>query len=296
MNIKNVYILDDRAILYLNGEDTKEFLQNLISNDMNKVSETNTCFTSLLSPQGKFLYEFIIIKHKSGYLIDCEKSQADGLYKQLSTYKLRSKVEILNLSNEFVVAAFSYEKFLTFDKVQDKSGFTIKYREDPIFLDPRNKQLGARLIINLEKLYLSLKKLDLHDANLREYYSFSHKLGVVPKDLNKLQNKLFGIECNYEELNGIDFKKGCYVGQENTARIKLKNKLSKRLLPINITKGELTEGESIYYNENEIGKVLIDNGYPFALIKYLDENFNGKSDFNTKEASIKIKLPDWIKT
>ena len=296
MNIKNVYILDDRAILYLNGEDTKEFLQNLISNDMNKVSETHTCFTSLLSPQGKFLYEFIIIKHKSGYLIDCEKSQADGLYKQLSTYKLRSKVEILNLSNEFVVAAFSYEKFLTFDKVQDKSGFTIKYREDPIFLDPRNKQLGARLIINLEKLYLSLKKLDLHDANLHEYYSFSHKLGIVPKDLNKLQNKLFGIECNYEELNGIDFKKGCYVGQENTARIKLKNKLSKRLLPINITKGELTEGESIYYNENEIGKVLIDNGYPFALIKYLDENFNGKSDFNTKEASIKIKLPDWIKT
>jgi folate-binding protein YgfZ len=296
MNIKNVYILDDRAILYLNGEDTKEFLQNLISNDMDKVSETHTCFTSLLSPQGKFLYEFIIIKHKSGYLIDCEKYQADGLYKQLSTYKLRSKVEILNLSNEFVVAAFSYEKFLTFDKVQDKSGFTIKYREDPIFLDPRNKQLGARLIINLEKLYLSLKKLDLHDANLREYYSFSHKLGIVPKDLNKLQNKLFGIECNYEELNGIDFKKGCYVGQENTARIKLKNKLSKRLLPINITKGELTEGESIYYNENEIGKVLIDNGYPFALIKYLDENFNRKSDFNTKEASIKIKLPDWIKT
>ena len=295
MNIKNVYILDDRAILYLNGEDTKEFLQNLISNDINKVSETNTCFASLFSPQGKFLYEFIIIKHKSGYLIDCEKSQADELYKQLSIYKLRSKVEILNLSNEFVVAAFSHEKFLTFDEAQDVSGFTLKYREDPIFLDPRNKQLGARLIINLEKLYLSLKKLDLHDANLREYYSFSHKLGIVPKDLNKLQNKLFGIECNYEELNGIDFKKGCYVGQENTARIKLKNKLSKRLLPISAIDGKLTEGESIYYNENEIGKVLIEKEYPFALIKYLDENFNGKSEFNTKEASIKIEKPDWIK-
>ena len=228
-------------------------------------------------------------------MIDCEKSQADGLYKQLSIYKLRTKVEILNLSNEFVVAAFSHEKFLTFDEAQDFSGFTLKYREDPIFLDPRNKQLGARLIINLEKLYLSLKKLDLHDANLSEYYSFSHKLGIVPKDLNKLQNKLFGIECNYEELNGIDFKKGCYVGQENTARIKLKNKLSKRLLPISTIDGKLTEGESIYYNENEIGKVLIDNDYPFALIKYLDENYNGKSNFNTKEASIKIEKPDWIK-
>ena len=296
MNVKNVYILDDRAILYVNGEDAKEFLQNLISNNINKVTDANSCFTSLLSPQGKFLYEFFIIKHKSGYIIDCEKPQVDGLFKQLSIYKLRSKVEILNLSNEFVVAAFSHEKFLTFDEAQDISGFTLKYREDPIFLDPRHKKLGARLIINLEKLYLSLKKLGLKDSKLKDYYSFSHKLGIVPKDLNKLQNKLFGIECNYEELNGIDFKKGCYVGQENTARIKLKNKLSKRLLPINSVQGELIEGESIYQNEKEVGKVLIEKDYPFALIKFRDINFSENLDFNTKDASIKIEKPDWIKT
>ena len=295
MNIKNVYILDDRAILYINGEDAKEFLQNLISNDINKVSDVNSCFSSLLTPQGKFLYEFIIIKHKSGYLLDCEKPQAEELFKQLSLYKLRSKVEILNLSNEFVVAAFSHEKFLTFDEAKDQPGYTIKYREDPIFLDPRNKNLGARLIINLEKLYLSLKKLDLHDANLKEYYSLSHSLGIVPKDLNKLKDKLFGIECNFEELNGIDFKKGCYVGQENTARIKLKNKLSKRLFPINVINGKLHEGESIYNNEIEIGKVLIDSDYPFALIKYLNENFDEKANFKTKEASINVNKPDWIK-
>ena len=296
MNIKNVYILDDRAILYVNGEDAKEFLQNLISNDVNKVSDVSSCFTSLLSPQGKFLFEFIIIKHKSGYILDCEKSQVDGLFKQLNVYKLRSKVEILNLSNEFVVAAFSHEKFLTFEEAQDVAGFTLKYREDPIFLDPRNKELGARLIINLEKLYLSLKKLGLQDSSLQDYYSHCHKLGIVPKDLNKLQNKLFGIECNYEELNGIDFKKGCYVGQENTARIKLKNKLSKRLLPINSVQGELTEGESIYHKEKEIGKVLIEKDYPFALIKFRDVNLSENIDFNTKDASIKIEKPDWIKT
>ena len=295
MNIKNVYILEDRAILYINGEDAKEFLQNLISNDINKVSDVNSCFSSLLTPQGKFLYEFIIVKHKSGYLLDCEKPQAEELFKQLSLYKLRSKVEILNLSNEFVVAAFSYQKFLTFDEAKDKPGYTIKYREDPIFLDPRNKDLGARLIINLEKLYLSLKKLDLHDANLKEYYSLSHSLGIVPKDLNKLKDKLFGIECNFEELNGIDFKKGCYVGQENTARIKLKNKLSKRLFPINVINGKLHEGESIYNNEIEIGKVLIDSDYPFALIKYLNENFDEKVNFKTKDASININKPYWIK-
>ena len=294
MNIKNVYILNDRAVLFINGDDAKDFLQNIISNDINKVTEKTSCFTSLLTPQGKFLYEFIIIKHKSGFLIDCEKSQMDGLYKQLKMYKLRSKVEILNLSNEFVIAAFSHEKFLTFDGAKDDPGFTLKFREDQILLDPRCKKLGARLVINLEKLYLSLKKLGLYDADLNEYYSLSHTLGIVPKNLNKLQNKLFGIECNYEEINAIDFKKGCYIGQENTARIKLKNKLSKRLLPIILINGKLHEGESIFNKNVEIGKVLIGDDYPFALIKYLDNNFEENAELKTKEASISIKKPDWI--
>ena len=291
----SVHILKDRAIIYINGIDAKDFLQNLITNDINKVSESSSCFASLLTPQGKFLYEFIIVKHKSGYFIDCEKSQSEEIFNQLNLYKIRSKVEILNLSNEFVVASFGYEKYLSIQGSKDILGYTFKYREDPIVLDPRNKELGARLIINLEKLYLSLKKLELKDDIIENYYAQSHKLGIVPKNLNKLKNKLFGIECNHEELNGIDFKKGCYVGQENTARIKLKNKLSKRLFPVIIIKGELTEGESIYNDKIEIGKVLIDNDYPFALVKYLNDSFNEKVDFNTKNASIRIKKPDWIK-
>ena len=296
MNNNQVYILEDRAILYINGDDAKEFLQNLISNDINKVNDDNSCFASLLTPQGKFLFEFIIVKHKSGYFIDCEKSQANDLFKQLSIYKLRSKVEILNLSNEFVIAVFDSEKFLSFDNAKDVLGHTVKYREDPIVLDPRHKELGARLIINLEKLYLSLKKLGLKSADPIEYYKISHQLGIVPKDLNKLQNKLFGIECNFEELNGLDFKKGCYVGQENTARIKLKNKLSKRLLPIQVTKGDLHQDEPIYNDEVEIGKILIEKDFPFALIKYLDDNFNENLDYSTKNASFKIIKPNWIKS
>jgi len=295
MNIQSVYILKDRGILYINGKDVDEFLQNLISNDIKKVNNTNSCFASLLTPQGKFLFSFIIVKHKSGYFFDCEKSQAEGLFKQLSVYKLRSNVEIMNLSNEFVVAAFNHEKFLSFEKAKDTPGNTIKYREDPILLDPRNKDLGARLIINLEKLYLSLKKLELKDTNIDEYYKFSHELGIPQKDMNKLQNKLFGIECNFEELNGIDFKKGCYVGQENTARIKLKNKLSKRLLPIQVIKGELNENASIHSDDIEVGKVLINNEYPFALVKYLDDNFNEKNEFKSENAILKIKIPNWIK-
>ena len=296
MNNNEVYILEDRAILYINGNDAKEFLQNLITNDVNKVSDDKSCFASLLTPQGKFLFEFIIVKHKSGYFIDCEKSQANDLFKQLSIYKLRSKVEILNLSNEFVIAVFGSKKFLAFDNAKEILGHTVKFREDPIVLDPRNKELGARLIINLEKLYLSLKKLELKSADPIEYYKISHQLGIVPKNLNKLQNKLFGIECNFEELNGLDFKKGCYVGQENTARIKLKNKLSKRLLPIQVTKGELHQDEIIYNNEIEIGKILIEKDFPFALVKYLDDNFNENFDYTSKNASLKIIKPSWIKS
>ena len=291
----SVYILKDRSVLYLNGQDVKDFLQNLISNDINKVTDNSSCFASLLTPQGKFLYEFIVIKHKSGFFIDCEKSQSEEILKQLNLYKIRSNVEILNLSNEFVVASFSYEKYLTIDNSKDILGFIIRYREDPIVLDPRNKNLGARLIINLEKLYLSLKKLELKDDKIEDYYNQSHKLGIVPKNLNKLKNKLFGIECNFEELNGIDFKKGCYVGQENTARIKLKNKLSKRLLPVEIIDGKLDEDETVYCNNIEIGKILINEEYPFALIKFSNENFNKDLTLKSKNGSFKIFIPKWLK-
>ena len=295
MNIKKVYILEDRGILYLNGADTKEFLQNMISNDINKVNENNSCFASLLSPQGKFLYAFIVVKHKSGYFLDCEKSQIETLFKQLNIYKLKSKVEIMNLSNEFVVAAFNRERFLKFEGAKDIPGSTFKYREDSVLLDPRDKNLGARLIINLEKLYLSLKKLELKNSPTDEYYQLSHNLGIAQKNMNKLQNRLFGIECNFEELNGIDFKKGCYIGQENTARIKLKNKLLKRLLPVELIEGELNQDDLIYNGEFEIGKVLINNQYPFALIKYLDNHFINGNEFKCKNAKVKIKKPDWIK-
>ena len=291
----SVYILEDRALIYINGLDAKDFLQNLISNDINKVSDNSSCFASLLTPQGKFLYEFIVIKHKSGFFIDCEKNQSDEILKLLNIYKIRSKVEILNLSNEFVVASFGYEKYLSIEGSKDILGFTFKYREDPVILDPRNKNLGARLIINLEKLYLSLKKLDLKNDKIEKYYIKSHKLGIVPKNLNQLQNKLFGIECNFEELNGIDFKKGCYVGQENTARIKLKNKLSKRLLPIEIIEGKLSENEKIYNNDVEIGKILICNDYPFGLIKYKDENFDREQTFKSNNCSFKVIVPQWLK-
>ena len=294
MNNKKVYILEDRAILFIQGKDAKDFLQNIITNDINKVNEFNSLFASILTPQGKYLFDFLIIKHKNGYFLDCEKIQADKLFNQLTLYKLRSKVEIINLSNEFVVAAISKDKFLEFDKAKALSGLTIRYREDPVVLDPRNKELGARIIINLEKLYLSLKKLNLTSSNVEEYYELSHRLGIAQIDTEKLKNQLFGIECNFEELNGIDFQKGCYVGQENTARIKLKNKLIKRLFPIKVISGTLEKG-TIDYKEIEVGKILIKGRFPFALVKFKQINLDEDIEYKCGEAILKIIRPEWTK-
>ena len=294
MNKDNIYILEDRGIVYISGEDTFNYLQNIISNDLNKVSDNQSCFSYLLTPQGKYLFEFIVIKHKGGYFLDCPKYQIDNLYKQLSLYKLRSKVEITNLSNEFVVAALSKEKFLEFKNTNNKAGMTIKFGEDPIFLDPRCTSLGSRIVINLEKLNLSTKKLNLKISNINEYYQLSHSLGIPISDTEKFQNKIFGLETNSEELNAIDFKKGCYVGQENTARMKLKEKISRRIYSIEVVEGNIGLNEVIKVNNNEIGKIINNSKFPFGLFKFKDPHFKLEEILPTDRAKIKIKKPFWV--
>ena len=292
MNKEKIYILEDRGIIYINEEDAFAYLQNIISNDLNKVTDNQSCFSYLLTPQGKYLFEFIIIKHKNGYFLDCPKYQIENLSKQLNLYKLRSKVEVTNLSNEFVVGALSKDKFIEFEK-NNNPGVTIKFREDPVILDPRSIKLGARIVINLEKLYLSAKKLSLKISNIEEYYKLSHSLGIPNSDTQNFQNKIFGLEINSEELNAIDFKKGCYVGQENTARMKLKEKLSKRIYPVEIIEGNISIDDIIKINNTEIGKIVNNTKFSFGLFKFKDPNFQFEKILETDRAKIKIKKPFW---
>ena len=282
MEKDQIFFLKDRGIIFINGKDAKEFLQNIVTNDINKVSDTSSCFASLLTPQGKYLFDFIIVKHKSGYFLDCEKTLAANLLGRLNLYKLNSSLEILNLSNEFEVAVISKDKFLSLDGAEDLEGNTVRYNDDPVILDPRLKKLGGRIIANLEKLTLSIKSLGLKSQNPKEYYDLSHKNGIAQINTINLQNKIFGLECNFEELNGIDFKKGCYVGQENTARMKLKNKLRKKLVPLKSEK-KLKTGSDIIFKDSKVGTVLISEPYPFALIKLFDPDY---SEFKDKDLSI----------
>ncbi len=282
MEKDQIFFLKDRGVIFINGNDAKEFLQNIVTNDINKANDTSSCFASLLTPQGKYLFDFIIVKHKNGYFLDCEKKQLDKLVDKLNIYKLNSNIEILNLSNEFEVAVISKDKFLSLNGSKDIEGNTLKYNNDTVILDPRLKSLGGRIIANLEKLTLSLKNLGLKIENSKKYYDLSHKLGIPQINTIDLQEKIFGLECNFEELNGIDFKKGCYVGQENTARMKLKNKLRRKLVPLKSDK-KLKAGSDVNYKDIKIGKVLISEPYPFALIKTVDPDF---SEFKDKEVLI----------
>ena len=277
MKKDQIFILKDRGVLLISGQDSKDFLQNLVTNDINKVTETQSCFSSLLTPQGKYLFDFMIVKHKDGYFLDCELNQINGLINRLNVYKLNSKIEITNLSHKFQVTVMSNEKFISINNSKNLEGATITYRDDPFFIDPRNKKLGARGIVNLEKLYLSIKKLELKLEDSKNYYELSYNLGIAQINTKNLQEKVFGLECNFEELNGIDFKKGCYVGQENTARMKLKNKVRKKLFAIK-SNDKLKIGSDINFNSIKIGQIVIDEPYPFGLIKIVDPDLSEYKD------------------
>ena len=296
MNMDEIYILEDRGFIFVNGEDAKDFLQNIITKDINTVTDNNSSFASILTPQGKYLVEFFIIKHNDGYLLDCEKSNVEQLTKIFSNYKLRSKVNFNNESNNYAAAIISKDKFISLENGKNSLGFTIQYRTNPIFMDPRNELIGARLISPLEKLHLSIKKLNLKIANKNDYYNKCYEIGIPEKNLNKLKEKIFGIENNLEELNALDFKKGCYVGQENTSRIKLRSKLRRRLLPVKLIKGKINENEVIKFQNFEVGRILIDQPCPFAIIKLTDPNINKflNENLQCESGTVKIFAPEWL--
>ena len=281
MERDQIIILENRGLISIIGEDAREYLQNIITNDIDKVSRSSSIFSALLSPQGKYLFDFFVIKNDRGYLLDCDGNSVKSLIDNLSKYKIRSKIEVKDISSSYVVGIIHYENFKMIQKELNKQAFTLHFRDSPIFVDPRDSDLGARIISPLEKLYLTIKKLNLKIVENNSYIKKAFLKGIPVEGLMSLQNQLFGLEINFEKLNAIDFKKGCYVGQENTARMKLKNKIRRQLMSIK-TEKSVKIGDEIKYNDNVIGKILIDKPYPFALIKLFDPEFSVFKDKTLK--------------
>ena len=296
MEKNQIVILEDRGLILVEESEAKDFLQNIISNDINKVNQSHSIFSGIFTPQGKYLYEFFIIKHKKGYLLDCHMELKDDLIQHLLKYKLRSKIEIKDLSSSHVVGIISKDKFEEIQKELNSKEKTVIYRESPCFIDSRLPFLGARILSSLERLHLTIKKLDLKIIDKSNYLKLAHTQGVAIKGVKNLQNNLFGLESNFEELNAIDYKKVCYVGQENTARMKLKDKLRRRLLPI-VSKMPVNISDEIKFNDQLVGRVLIGDQYPFALIKLYDPEFKifSKQKLKIKDLEIQILIPNHLK-
>ena len=274
MEKNQITLLEDRGLISITGNDAKDFLQNIITNDVSKVDISNSIFSGLFSPQGKYLFEFFLLKSEDGYLLDCDEKFILELTNYLTKYKLRSKVEIKNISNEYTVGILSLEKFEEIQKSENVETNTIKYRQSILFIDPRKKELGARLLSNLEKLHLTIKKLNLEIVEAEIYYSKAYSFGIPTVGVENLKEQLFGLEANLDTFNAIDFKKGCYVGQENTARMKLKKKLRKKLMPIK-TDAPIRIGSALSFDKELVGKVLINKPFPFALVNlYYNNNLN----------------------
>ena len=304
MEINEATILDDRGFIKINGDEAKSFLQNIVTNDIEKITDNLSLFSSIFSPQGKYLYEFFILKFEDGYLLECEKKLTSEIIKIFDFYKLRTKVNLIDVSKKYTNIIISLEKFKEITKTEHVKGSTLSCEEgstlscenERIYVDSRHKNLGAKIITKIENAENIIKKLDLKKIDKKNYYEKSFALGIPQLNLTKLKDKIFGIENNLDELNGIDFKKGCYIGQENTSRIKLRNKLRRRILPVQKITGEISENDIIKYKDIEIGKIMIDEPYSFALVKIVAPDLNEfiNTELICGKSKIKILKPEWI--
>ncbi len=296
MEINETIILDNRGYIEISGNEAKTFLQNIVTNDIEKITNNLTLFSSILTPQGKYLYEFFILKINDSYLLECEKKDITEIIKIFNYYKLRSKVDLKDVSKKYINIIITSEKFNEISKNKSIRGKTIIYDGEIIFVDPRNENLGAKIISRVEKSENLIKNLNLKTIDKNNYYLKSFNLGIPQIDLSKLKDKIFGIESNLDELGGIDFKKGCYIGQENTSRIKLRNKLRRRILPIKKISGELNENDIIRYKNIDVGKIMIKKPYTFGLIKVVDPDLKEfvSSELDCGKSKIKILKPNWV--
>jgi folate-binding protein YgfZ len=230
--------LDDRAIIAVSGPDARSFLQGLITNDVEKVKPGQAIYAALLTPQGKILFDFILAEGDGVLMIDCARDARDALIKRLSMYRLRAKVTIEPREQLSVYSGEVWPRGLHFP-------------------DPRLPALGTRTIG---------ARAEMPDgvATAEAYHARRLDLGV-PEAADFGSDRMFALDADLDELRAIDFEKGCYVGQELTARMKHRGTARKRLLAV---EGEVAAGAELKLNDTVIGEVITMYGRRgFALVR-----------------------------
>lgn len=259
------YQLDSRKIISVNGADKFSFLQGLITNDIRLLEEVPCIYTLMLTPNGRYLYDFFIWNENGLMMLDVEAQFADTILKKLNMYKLRSDVE-LKIEDDFYVYSFL---------VETEGGS----------IDPRMKSLGYRLVIDemIEGAWL-----EEHFANR------CWEKGVPYHSQDMIPEKSIPLEWSMDSLNAIAWDKGCYMGQELTARTKHQGIVRKIACPVEV-KGQGARGDEIFAGEQKVGKLQSNrDGKGFALLE-IEVLQSGKKEFTTaNNAVINLRLPSWI--
>jgi folate-binding protein YgfZ len=259
-------VLEARAVIRVAGEDARDFLQNIVTNDVTRVGPATAVWAALLTPQGKYLHDFFMIEVASALMLDCEKARADDLIGRLKRYRLRSKVEIEDVTMDWAVCALMG----TDADANALVGF--EGRGGPIgggvcYVDPRYGGIGARALIPRGALgELLAAGFEQVEAGLHDYTRLC--LGLPDGSRDLAIDKAFPMENGFDALNGIDWKKGCYVGQEMTARMRYRATRRRQLLPVEITGTAPAPGTPVMQGDKDAGEMRSSaDGIGLALLR-----------------------------
>ncbi len=283
--------LTQRGVVEVLGPEAKDFLQGLITNDIEKLTAGSALYTALLTPQGKYLFDFFVVaSNDDALLLDCEAARISDLLRQLTLYKLRAKVELRDLSSDLAVwAVFEPEEPANPEgMIESQDGLYI-------YADPRHPAMGWRVIGASDQLHTALTQYG--DVPLSAYHAVRLALGIPESGIDLLPEKTFPLEANLEELNGVDHHKGCYIGQEVTSRTKRKGTLKKRLLPVNLEGVAPAPGTPILAGASEVGTLLsAEDGIAVAMVRierWQDAVEKGEP-LIAGGTSVTVLPPDWI--
>lgn len=273
--------LPHRGVLEIQGEDKTPFLQGLISNDIHKVTPEHAIYATMLTPQGRFLYDFFIMEKDGSYFLDGEASRLADLVKKLNLYKLRSQV-IFTPRPDLKVYVLWGEDTLSSLELQNEPGNT----HAGTFIDPRLVELGARIIAEIPS-YLG------EPASPQEYDLYRIKLGIPEGGIDLIPEKSILLECGLDELNAISWTKGCYIGQELTTRTKFQGLVRKRLFPVKIEGTAPDFGTEIVLDETPVGVMRSHaDGYGIGLLRL--EHFKAGLSLQCGNAKLHPYRPFWM--
>jgi folate-binding protein YgfZ len=290
---------ETRGVLALTGEDRATYLQGLITNDTAKLSAERAIYAAFLTPQGKYLHDFSVafLKDAAGeerYLLDVEAARRADLLKRLSMYRLRSKIALADASADWAVAILYGVDVLATLGLPAEPGVTKVFGNGVVFTDPRLAALGARAILPRAEAAAWLSNAGLKQGDADAYDRLRLELGVPESGRDLIPDKSILLESGFDELNGVDWQKGCYMGQELTARMKYRALVKKRLLPVTIEGGDVTPGTEITQDGKEAGEMLSSrNGNGLALLR-LEAIDNGAA-LTAGGAVLKPAKPRWLK-